>query len=104
VEETVETIKRLSWQWFIGRMAITPCLFYEWRWNPGVCFNRRYGLSLDGGLVVCVVTLCGFCVLLFCFLFFKFLLAFPGVIVLRMGVICFGVVPGLVLLLVFPMY
>jgi hypothetical protein len=40
-EDAVETIKRLSWQWFIGRMATAPCLFYEWRWNPGVCFNRR---------------------------------------------------------------
>jgi hypothetical protein len=28
--EAVETIKRLSWQWFIGRMAV----------NPGDCFYR----------------------------------------------------------------
>jgi hypothetical protein len=39
-EEAVETIKRLSWQWFIGRLARSPCLFYEWRWDPGDCFAR----------------------------------------------------------------
>jgi hypothetical protein len=40
-EEMLETMKRLFWQWFIGRMAKAPCLFYEWRWNPGDCFIRR---------------------------------------------------------------
>jgi hypothetical protein len=40
-EEMLETVKRLSWQWFIGRLAKAPCLFYEWRWNPGNCFSRR---------------------------------------------------------------
>jgi hypothetical protein len=40
VEEAVESIKRISWQWFIGRLANSPCLFYEWRWSPGDCFNR----------------------------------------------------------------
>jgi hypothetical protein len=39
-DEAVETIKRLSWQWFIARVATTLCLFYEWRWNPKVCFDR----------------------------------------------------------------
>jgi hypothetical protein len=40
VDEAVESIKRVSWQWFIDRLAAAPCLFYEWRWNPGVCFYR----------------------------------------------------------------
>jgi hypothetical protein len=26
VEEAVESIKRMAWQWFIGRMAISSCL------------------------------------------------------------------------------
>ncbi|GAU51894.1 hypothetical protein TSUD_416790 [Trifolium subterraneum] len=38
-EEITESIKRISWQWFIGRMAMGPCLFYEWCWNPGDCFH-----------------------------------------------------------------
>jgi hypothetical protein len=40
VEEAVESIKRMAWQWFIGRMAISPCLFYEWQWDPGDCLSR----------------------------------------------------------------
>jgi hypothetical protein len=28
-EEMTETIKRVSWNWFIGRMANVSCLFYE---------------------------------------------------------------------------
>jgi hypothetical protein len=40
VDEAVESIKRVSWQWFIDRLATTLCLFYEWRWNPGVCFYQ----------------------------------------------------------------
>jgi hypothetical protein len=39
-DEVIESIKRLSWQWYIERMAKSPCLFYEWRWNPGDCFQR----------------------------------------------------------------
>jgi hypothetical protein len=54
--------------------------------------------------VACGVQLCGGCVLLFCLLLFLFLLAFPGVIVLRLGAICFGAVPGFVLLLVLSLY
>ncbi|MCI50500.1 hypothetical protein A2U01_0071744, partial [Trifolium medium] len=34
VEEIVEQIKVVSWQWFIGRMAKGPCLLYEWKWSP----------------------------------------------------------------------
>jgi hypothetical protein len=40
VEEVVEDIKRLSWQWFIGRMAKSPCLLYEWIWNPIDCMRN----------------------------------------------------------------
>jgi hypothetical protein len=39
-DEIFESIKRISWEWFIKRMAKSPCLFYEWRWNPGDCFLR----------------------------------------------------------------
>jgi hypothetical protein len=31
----VEDIKVLSWKWSLGRLRISPCLFYEWSWDPG---------------------------------------------------------------------
>jgi hypothetical protein len=40
VEEIVDDIKRLSWQRFIGRLATTPCLLYEWIWNPIDCMRN----------------------------------------------------------------
>jgi hypothetical protein len=64
-DEAVEAVKRLSWQWFIGRMAQAPCLFYEWRWNPGVCFYRWWRLQfgarvgwLYGARVACYLLCC----------------------------------------------
>jgi hypothetical protein len=33
----VEEIKVLSWKWSLGRLKISPCLFYEWCWDPGSC-------------------------------------------------------------------
>jgi hypothetical protein len=38
--EICDNVKRISWQWFIERMAKGPCFFYEWRWDPGDCFLR----------------------------------------------------------------
>jgi hypothetical protein len=38
--EVVEDIKVLSWRWSADRLKITPCLFYEWSWDPGACFKR----------------------------------------------------------------
>jgi hypothetical protein len=35
--DIVEEIKVLSWKWSLGRLRITPCLFYEWSWDPGAC-------------------------------------------------------------------
>ncbi|XP_045792042.1 uncharacterized protein LOC123886801 [Trifolium pratense] len=40
VEEVLEQVKVLSWQWFIGRMAMGPCILYEWKWNPMDCMHR----------------------------------------------------------------
>jgi hypothetical protein len=40
VEEVVDEIKRLSWQWYIGRLAKRPCLLYEWIWNPIDCLRN----------------------------------------------------------------
>jgi len=34
VEEMVDQIKALSWQWSLSRLKIVTCLFYEWCWNP----------------------------------------------------------------------
>jgi hypothetical protein len=36
----VEEIKVLSWKWSAHKLKILPCLFYEWVWDPGDCFNR----------------------------------------------------------------
>lgn len=38
--EMMELVMRLSWEWFIERMTKSPCMFYEWRWNPADCFSR----------------------------------------------------------------
>jgi hypothetical protein len=40
VVDTVEDIKVLSWKWSVDRLKISPCLFYEWIWDPGDCFLR----------------------------------------------------------------
>jgi hypothetical protein len=37
--ELVEEVKVLSWRWSTDRLKITPCLFYEWSWDPGACFE-----------------------------------------------------------------
>jgi hypothetical protein len=38
--EILEEIKVLSWKWSMDRLKIFPCLYYEWIWDPGVCFLR----------------------------------------------------------------
>jgi hypothetical protein len=38
--ELVEEIKVLSWRWSVDRLKITPCLYYEWSWDPGICFQQ----------------------------------------------------------------
>jgi hypothetical protein len=39
VEEMVDQIKMLSWQWSLARLKIATCLFYEWCWNPRHCLG-----------------------------------------------------------------
>jgi hypothetical protein len=38
--DIVEEVKVLSRKWSAERLKISPCLFYEWTWDPGSCFNR----------------------------------------------------------------
>jgi hypothetical protein len=38
--ELVEQAKILSWRWSADRLKITPCIYYEWCWDPGSCFDR----------------------------------------------------------------
>ncbi|WJX66076.1 hypothetical protein P8452_50669 [Trifolium repens] len=38
--EVTDQIKMTSWQWFIGRMAKSPCLLYEWHWSPLICMRN----------------------------------------------------------------
>jgi len=40
VEDTVEAVKVVSWRWFLSRLKVTACLFYEWCWNPKACLSR----------------------------------------------------------------
>ncbi|KAK2426239.1 hypothetical protein P8452_40952 [Trifolium repens] len=40
VEEALDSIQRLSWHWFLNKVASNPCLFYEWIWNPCDCMIR----------------------------------------------------------------
>jgi hypothetical protein len=40
VDELVDHIKFQAWKWFIGRVAKSPCMLYEWLWSPLDCFSR----------------------------------------------------------------
>ena len=37
----MEEVKVLSWRWFLSRVNVPVCLFYEWCWNPQVCLDRK---------------------------------------------------------------
>jgi len=39
VEEMVDRVKVLSWQWSLNRLKIVTCLLYEWCWNPRFCLG-----------------------------------------------------------------
>jgi hypothetical protein len=39
-KELVDEIKVLSWKWRLVRLKVSPCLFYEWSWDPGDCMLR----------------------------------------------------------------
>jgi hypothetical protein len=38
--EIVEKVKVLSWRWSVDRLKVSPCLYYEWCWDPSDCFRR----------------------------------------------------------------
>ncbi|MCH79404.1 LINE-1 reverse transcriptase like [Trifolium medium] len=38
--DIAEDIKVLTWKWSAHRLKTTPCLFYEWCWDPGFCFEH----------------------------------------------------------------
>jgi hypothetical protein len=40
VDVAVECIQRISWQWFLNKVAVNSCLLYEWIWEPGECMLR----------------------------------------------------------------
>ncbi|GAU14513.1 hypothetical protein TSUD_250550 [Trifolium subterraneum] len=33
----VEEIKLLGWKWCLARTRLSPCMFYEWTWDPREC-------------------------------------------------------------------
>ncbi|GAU21872.1 hypothetical protein TSUD_33690 [Trifolium subterraneum] len=39
-DDIVENIKVVSWKWSLARMKTSPCMFYEWNWDPGECLLR----------------------------------------------------------------
>jgi hypothetical protein len=39
--EIADEIRVMSWRWFLSRMSVPSCLFYEWCWNPFECLNRN---------------------------------------------------------------
>ena len=41
VAEMVDEITVLSWRWSLDRILMSPCLYYEWCWNPKDCLLRR---------------------------------------------------------------
>jgi hypothetical protein len=36
----IDDIKLLSWKWGLIRLKLSPCMLYEWLWNPGDCLLR----------------------------------------------------------------
>jgi hypothetical protein len=40
IEELIDHVKFQSWNWFVGRVAKSSCLLYEWLWCPNECFSR----------------------------------------------------------------
>ncbi|GAU50757.1 hypothetical protein TSUD_272720 [Trifolium subterraneum] len=40
VTDAVDMVQRLSWQWYLNKMASSSCLLYEWIWNPCECMLR----------------------------------------------------------------
>jgi hypothetical protein len=40
VEVAVDYIQRISWYWFLNKVAANSCLLYEWIWDPGECMLR----------------------------------------------------------------
>jgi hypothetical protein len=40
IADVIDSVKRLSWQWFIHKTAKGPCLLYEWGWSPEDCMLR----------------------------------------------------------------
>jgi hypothetical protein len=40
VDDAVDLIQRLSWQWHLSKLATGSCLLYKCVWNPGDCMLR----------------------------------------------------------------
>ncbi|GAU40270.1 hypothetical protein TSUD_60610 [Trifolium subterraneum] len=36
----IDAIKVTSWKWRLIRLKVSPCLFYEWSWDPRDCLAR----------------------------------------------------------------
>jgi hypothetical protein len=37
VDTVVDYLQRLTWHWFLNKVAVNSCLLYEWIWDPGDC-------------------------------------------------------------------
>jgi hypothetical protein len=36
----LEDIQTSSWKWWLGRTKMSPCLLYEWIYEPGICLSN----------------------------------------------------------------
>ena len=49
VEELVDEVKVLSWRWFLARLKVSICFYYERCWNPNDCILRWVLLESSKG-------------------------------------------------------
>lgn len=58
VEDIVDTIKLISWRLFLAREKGRSCLYFEWFFNPFLCFNSWFmNLFLGGSSTSCTLIL-----------------------------------------------
>jgi len=40
IDESVDSIKVLSWYWSLNRLKVGTFMYHEWCWNPRDCLSR----------------------------------------------------------------
>ncbi|MCI29270.1 myb-like transcription factor, partial [Trifolium medium] len=52
----VDEIKIMRWKWCLTRMNLSPCLFYEWTWDPEIVYFVDFGAVLLFGCCYALVS------------------------------------------------